>query len=141
MATVKFDDLDNALEFVNPMFENAAYISRETGQIVWVSPDLDPEESDVPPADELEDGDKYIPVPEKRDLDLGTVLVFDFIEAELPQHDDEVRAMFRGRGAYRRFSEFLAKHDRVDQWHQFQNRRQRQALQAWCEDVGIRLVD
>jgi len=62
-------------------------------------------------------------------------------EAELAQCHDEVRAMFRKSGAYRRFSELLERHDKRDQWHRFRDERQRQALREWCVETGLTLSD
>jgi len=141
MTTVKLSDLDNALFFVDSGYGNEAYISRETGQIFWISPDLDPAEEETPPTEELEDEEKYISIPDQRELDLGNQLVFDFTEAELPQCYDQVRAMFRKRGAYGRFSELLERHHKRDQWHRFRDERQRQALRDWCEDNDLSIED
>jgi len=112
MTTVSLDDLDSAMEWVSTDFvENEAYVCRDSGKIHWISGDpgeLD-EEEQVP--DDIDDSDKYIPVPDKRDLDLGSHLVFDFTAQYLPQHYDQVRDMFRAKGAYGRFKGLLERQD------------------------------
>jgi len=103
MPIVSRDELEDALEWVSSDFlDNEAYVCRKTGKIHWISGDpgeIDDEE--IP--EDIHDSDQYLSVPDKRDLDLGRRLVFDFASQYLPQRHDEVRDMFRGKGAYRRF--------------------------------------
>ena len=47
--------------------------------------------------------DPLIAVPHKNDLDLGQSLVFEFVEGNLPDAYEEVRYLFRIRGAYSRY--------------------------------------
>lgn len=108
MTTVNLEDLDSALEWVSTDYvENLAYVCRDTGKIYWISgePGVLDEEDEIP--DDIEDPDKYVLVPDKRDLDLGSQLVFDFTARYLPQHYDDVRDMFRRKGAYGRFKGLL----------------------------------
>src|SRR5437868_15339794 len=52
--------------------------------------------------DDIND-EKYISIPDKRELDLGKPLVLDFAREFLPDDYDEVRHIFRRRGAYRQY--------------------------------------
>lgn len=108
MTTVSLDDLDSAMEWVSSGFmDNQAYVCRESGKIYWISgePGVLDEEDEIP--DDIDDLDKYVLVPSKRDLDLGSHLVFDFTVRYLPKHYDQVRDMFRRKGAYGRFKGLL----------------------------------
>src|SRR5215218_7363336 len=69
----KFDDLLTSLDFASTDGggRNEAFLCRETGKIYWRSPDLD-EIEEVP--DDVEDDEKYIPIPDKKELDLGKPL-------------------------------------------------------------------
>ncbi|HEV3217903.1 MAG TPA: hypothetical protein VGZ27_19410 [Vicinamibacterales bacterium] len=108
MVTTKYDDLSAAFDFVSfaaPM-EHHAYVSLDTGAIYWVS-ELSPlEEEDVPV--DLETSDRYIAIPHKNDLDLGSHLALRFAEEQLPHRHGRVEECFRHRGAYARFKELLA---------------------------------
>ena len=53
--------------------EHQAYISLDTGAIYWVS-ESNPMEAEADVPDDLETSDRYIAVPHKNDLDLGTQL-------------------------------------------------------------------
>jgi hypothetical protein len=51
----------------------------------------------------------YVQLPDKRELDLGRALVFDFVRQFLPDDFSEVQRMFGRRGAYAKFKDLLAR--------------------------------
>jgi len=115
-----------------------AYLDRETGDFRIVGEGFDEPEG---AADELAGSDRYIRVPNKYDLDLGKALVFDFAADQLPDAQDEVRDIFRHRGAYARFKGFLDARDQLDAWYDYEHRKTLEALRDWAEGRGIELVD
>jgi len=139
MAGVKFSDIEDAFLFVGsaPYGEHAAYLNVETGRIFY--------QSEMADIDEIEgeevDWDQMIEIPHKNDLDLGQSLIFEFVERSLPDNYGRVRDMFRRRGAYSRFKDFLAAKDLLDDWYCFENKREQEALRSWCEENHIPLVD
>lgn len=139
MPIVSLDQLQNAMEWASSDFlDNEAYICRQTGRIYWIAGDpgmIDEEE--IP--EDIHDGDKYLPVADKRDLDLGSQLAFDFTSQYLAQHYDDVRGMFRRQGAYRRFKDFLERKDMLEKWHAYSDEQAAQALGKWCETEGLSL--
>ena len=102
---VSFSDLQLAFEFVSRggMGENEAYLGRQSGKIYWHS-EFDDNNEELP--GDIDD-EKYIAIPDKRELDLGKPLVLDFAREFLPDDYDEVRYVFSRRGAYRRFKDLL----------------------------------
>jgi len=134
---IKFADLLFAFEFVSSAapFENSAYINSDTGEIFIISDALD-EENDVP--DDLDVSGKYIAVPDKQVLNLGSKLVFSFMAAELPDDYDTVAVFFRKRGAYSRFKNFLESRNMLEQWYAFEENATEQALNRWCQEHDIR---
>jgi len=132
---VKFFNLDVAYEFVSSeaLGMNSAILCKETGQIFYQSDDID---SDEFPED-FEDNDKYIEIPNKRDLNLGNELVYDFMLAHLPDKADTVKTFFRSKGAYARFKEFLTNCGALDQWHEYEKVKTESALRAWCAQNDI----
>jgi len=104
---VDLDDLLHAFEWVSGAeqlaFDAEAYINRSTGEIFWVGEGID---EDLP--EDIEDGCLYIAVPHKREFALGSSLVFDFVEEQMPRSYDVVRDYFHRRGAYARFKDLLA---------------------------------
>jgi hypothetical protein len=138
VVTVKYADLSAAVDFVSfaaPM-EHRAFISMDTGAIYWIS-ELNPLE-EVP--DDVETSDRYIAVPHKNDLDLGSDLALRFAAAELPDLYPRVEGFFQRRGAYARFKELLATEGCLDQWYVFENESTAKALKDWCTDNEIEVV-
>src|SRR5262245_41028463 len=106
MVTVKYSDLSEALDFVSfgsPM-EHQAYLSLDTGAIYWLS-EANPMDEDVP--DDLDTSDRYIQIPHKNDLNLGSRLALRFADEQLPHLYETVADFFQHRGAYARFKELL----------------------------------
>ena len=140
MVRVKREELLTAFDFVSfagPM-EHQAYVSLDTGAIYWISED-NPSEEEIP--DDLEDSDRYIAIPHKNDLDLGTELALRFAAAELPERYATVQEFFRHRGAYARFKQLLAAEGRLDEWYRFESEAVDQALKEWCVENGIQLTE
>ncbi len=138
MPTVSLDELKNAMEWESSDFmDNEAYICRQTGQIYWVAgdPGVIDEEEEVP--EDIHDADKYIPVPDKRYLDLGNQLAFDFTSQYLAERYDDVRGMFRRKGAYRRFKDVLERNGLLEEWYRYSDERAAKALAEWCESEGL----
>jgi hypothetical protein len=140
VVAIKFDDLSAAFDFVSfaaPM-EHNAYISLETGAIYWMS-ELNPDEEEVP--EDLETSDRYIAVPHKNDLDLGSNLALRFAEEELPDRYTTVEGFFRHRGAYARFKELLAAEGCLDKWYAFEAECTERALKNWCTENDIQVIE
>src|SRR5437660_5791759 len=104
---VSFSDLQLAFEFVSSggMGENEAYLDRQSGKIYWHSEFGDNDEN-LP--DDI-DNEKYIAIPDKKELELGKPLALDFAREFLSDDCGEVRQIFNRRGAYHRFKDLLAR--------------------------------
>lgn len=137
---VELDALEDAMLFVDggSDFGNAAWVCRETGAVLWHSDDFD--EFGPLPAD-IDNADRYVPVPDKREFDLGKPLALDFTRTHLPASYEQVREIFAHRSAYARFKDLLERHHSLDVWHQWETEQARQALRTWCADNGITLAD
>jgi len=136
---IAFDTILEAFEmaeFGGPD-EVDTYLDRETGQTLLISDigdGIDPVPHDL-------DSDRYIPLPDKRELGLGKPLVLAFTEAYLPEHLDDVRGIFARKGAYGRFKALLDKRDLLERWYEYESEARTSALRAWCADAGIALQD
>jgi len=117
------------------MGENEAYLDRQSGKIYWHSEFGDNEE-ELP--NDIDD-EKYISIPDKRELDLGKSLALDFAREFLPDDYDEVRHIFSRRGAYRRYKDLLVRRDALERWYDFSNKSEAAALREWCAENGIDL--
>ena len=121
--------------------EHHAYLCRESGKIYWHSEFSDLEELNDELPEDIEDEDKYIQLPSKRELDLGVPLVMDFVRQVLPRAFDDVSDMFDRRGAYGRFKQLLTRRGALQQWYDFEQQATERALREWCELNSIVLTD
>jgi hypothetical protein len=132
---VSFSDLQLAFEFVSSggTGENEAYLDRRSGKIYWHS-EFGENDEELP--DDIDD-EKYISIPDKRELDLGKPLVLDFVREFLSDDYDEVRHVFSRRGAHRRYKELLVRRGALERWYDFSNKSEETALREWCAENGI----
>jgi hypothetical protein len=141
---VSFSDILFAFECVNmgSTGEHQAYLCRQTGKIYFHSnfSDLGEALNDGLP-DDIDDEEKYLPIPDKRELDLGKPLVLAFAREFLSADFDDVRRIFSKRGAYAHFKSLLVRRNVIDRWHDFQNKATERALREWCELHDIKVVD
>ncbi|GHA09733.1 UPF0158 family protein [Oceanisphaera arctica] len=132
---MKFTDILDAFEMIGgaPMGEADTYICKETGQVY-----IDSTYCDEPMPDDL-GSDRYLCLPDKRDLDLGRRLAERFAWNYLPGDAEKVEDIFRSRGAYGRFKSLLERRNMLDQWYQYEAQATETALREWCELNDIEL--
>lgn len=134
---ITFSDIETAFLFVNsaPYGMNSAVLRKDTGQILYQS-----EMSGIDETEEEDlDWDMCVEIPHKNDLDLGKQLVFAFVDEHIPDEYDRVYRIFRRRGAYGRFKNFLDSIGLLDTWYEFEDKHEKQALRKWCEENEIEL--
>ena len=137
---VSWTDLILAFEFVSAgdTGEHQAFLCKQTGKLYWQSDSSD-ELDELP--DDIDDGEKYVQIPDKRELDLGKPLVFDFVGQFLPDDFDEVQRIFSRKGAYGRFKDLLVRRSTLDQWYGFESKAEESALRSWCDRNSIEVSD
>ena len=134
---ISFDEIENAFFFVSMDQQGMhnASLCKETGQIFYTSGMGD---SDELPED-VDDPDKYITIPHKNDLELGKALAIEFTSKYLPEELDRVYSIFRSKGAYSRYKDLLERKGFLDEWHKYENERQKAALKEWCMENDIEI--
>jgi hypothetical protein len=139
-AHVYLSELLDSFEWVSAAgpFENAAYVSRESGRIYWHTETGDLEE-ELP--QDVQDETLYASVPHKHDLDLGQRLVFRFVEANAPDAYEQVRDYFSKRGAYARFKDFLERRGLLEVWYSYEQQAREVALREWAESEDLEVVE
>lgn len=136
-----FQEILNAYEFASSEANsNQAFLCRQTGKVLWSSEfsDLDEPLDELP--DDVENDDKYIAIPDKRELDLGKPMVLDFTREFLPDDFDDVRFMFSKRGAYKTFRALLIRRSVLERWYDFESKATERALREWCELNSIEIA-
>lgn len=133
---VAFSEIRDAFDYVGfgGYGESEVWLCRETGKFHWHS-DYDDDLEPLP--DDVGDADKYISIPHKHDLDLGKALVMQFAAEHMDDSYDTVRDIFNRRGAYARFKDLLDRHDKLQQWHEYEDHAVNTALRQWCAENDI----
>ena len=140
MATVDLDQLQGAVDWVSSdSLTNEAYVCRKTGHIYLIPDELETGDVGEDAPDDIHDFAKYVFVPDKHYLDLGNKLAFDFAAQFLADSYDDVRNMFRRKGAYRRFKVLLQQRNLLEKWYAYSEEQTRKALEVWCETEGFGL--
>ena len=134
---VSYSDIEDAFFYVGfeQQFVNSAVIDKSTGKIYYRSEMSGDDE--VP--EELWESDSGVGIPHKNDLELGRTLVFRFAESLTPDDYDHVRDIFRRKGAYSRYKDFLESKGLLPKWYDFEKEAQEKAIRNWCKDNGIEL--
>src|SRR5712664_2503754 len=73
------------------------------GQIYCHSEFSDMDEFNDELPEDIDNDEKYLAIPDARELDLGKPLAVDFARQVLPEDVDEVRRIFSRKGAYASF--------------------------------------
>jgi hypothetical protein len=140
---VSIGDISEAFEFANTsggMGEFAAFVCKRTGKIYYQTDFPDAAEMSDELPDDVDDEEKYVALPDKRELGLGKPLVLDFTRQFLPDDFDDVRDFFSRRGAYPKFKALLARRGAINDWHAFEAKATEQALRDWCALHSIEIV-
>lgn len=134
-AAVKFEALLEAFELSDfgGACESQTFLCRETGAFHYVG-DIEAED---PPPEDIDDPEKYIALPDKRELDLGSRLALRFAAEAVPQFEWKVRQIFSRPGAYARFKDLLEYNDLLQKWYDYESEATASALRRWCRDNEI----
>lgn len=132
------DDLHFAVEFVTggQVHGAAAYVDRQTGTILWAGDGME-----EPLPDDVDDEERYLPVPTKKELDLGRNDALAFTEQHAPQLLERAEYIFSTAGAFDRFKHLMREHDLLDAWYAYQGQRPWEELEAWAELHDLHLSE
>lgn len=132
---IKFSDVLDLYELVNfsSPFDHEGYICKESGRTYFYSEFGDNEE-DLP--DDIND-EKYLAIPSKNELNLGSNLAFIFVQEFLPTEYENVRSIFNRKGAYARFKFLLERVGKIENWYEFEEEHTKQRLREWCKAQGL----
>jgi uncharacterized protein UPF0158 len=119
--------------------EVTAWIDRVSGEVYWRSDDLGDPETSLP--DDIDDNERYVALPDKRELDLGKPLALEFARQFMERDCEDVRDIFSRKGAYRRFRALVERRHLLDQWYAFERDATRVALKAWADENELAIAD
>lgn len=140
---VSFQEIVEAFEFAGMsggLGEYRAILCRRTGKIYVHAEFSDLAEFNDELPDGVEDEEKYIDIPDKREIGLGKPLALDFAREVLPGDLDEVRYIFSRKGAYKKFRTLVTRRGVLDRWYDFESKATERALRQWCEQNSIEVT-
>jgi hypothetical protein len=107
----------------------------QTGE-AWPEYTFDYATTGMEPTDEDEDEDRWLYIDGgSRD---GYLDMQEFIRTRVDGRlAERLEQAIQGRGAFRRFRDVLADHDRIHEFHVFSDERLRGRARAWLGDAGI----
>ncbi|MCJ8313810.1 MAG: hypothetical protein HRU38_16985 [Saccharospirillaceae bacterium] len=136
--SIQYSLIEDAFDYASFGFygQSEAYINIDNDEIILYR-ESDPENGHLP--EDIED-DKFVKIPHKRDLNLGSSLPKRFARM-YPAIEPEIAAIFKKAGAYQNFRQLLAREDLVIAWREFDKSEQSKALLNWCELNQIDFVE
>jgi len=140
---VSFQEILEAFEFVamsGSLGEYRSILCRRTGKIYQHAEFSDLEEFNDELPDDVDDEEKYIDIPDKRELGLGKPLALDFAREFLADDFDEVRYMFSKKGGFRKFRALVIRRNVLQRWYDFESQATERALREWCEVNSIEVA-
>lgn len=117
--------------------ESQTFLNKETGEIIYYSEEFSDLE-ELP--DDIDDDQKYIELPHKKELDLGKRLALRFASSQIPDDYETIEDIFRKRGAFSRFKDFLDDKGILESWYEYEQQALREAVIDWCESVDIEIT-
>ena len=140
---VELSEVIGALEFTN---DDMSYVyDTKTGEILVYSDDcfdaFDDYDDEEELMDELENGDRYIYLPEQFDINEYGIMK-DFIRTvENPNEQNELASAIRGRGAFRRFKNTVNELDLADDWCKYRDQALERIARGWCKENNIEIIE
>jgi hypothetical protein len=135
MPTIDRDDLHLAVEHVTVggSYGAAAYVDLHTGAILWAGDGME-----EPLPDDIDNEERYLPVPSRKELGLGRNDALAFTEQHAPQLLERAEYIFSAAGAFDRFKHLMRERDLLDAWYAYQDKRLWEELEAWAELHDLR---
>lgn len=134
--SVDLDQLCYALD--DSSYEHSYYLDLETGQLLFISDYMDPEDAEELREQVDNHPDRYEPLP-KADSYEGYQEMEDFIASVEDEHIGQLlEVAIDGKGAFRRFKDVLTRYpEEQERWFRFKDDRLNQRALEWLEEIGV----
>ena len=137
---IDLDELYSAME--NSSYEVEYYLDLETGEILFVSEDMDDVET-VKMKNQIEEElGRYELIPKAESYE-GYRDMQAFIATVEDDHLSELlEVAINGKGAFRRFKDVLLNYpEERERWFQFKDDRMKERALEWLDDIYVTLVE
>ena len=126
----------------NSSYENQYYLDLKMGEILFISEDMDDEETGKLKDQIKEEFERYEPIPRAeshegyRDIQYFIATVEDKHLVEL------LEVAINGKGAFRRFKDVLLNYPQErERWFQFRDERMEERALEWLESIDVSLSE
>lgn len=150
---VKVSAILEGLEMVSD--EAYSYLNKETGEVILLTgedfslardeedfeniPDWQRENIQV--ARELEKTDKYIPLPDKYEINEYNIMERFCLSITDGKISDELYHSLKGSGAFRIFKDNIYRYGIETDWYKYRDQALKEIAIDWCRENGIEFVD
>jgi len=152
-AKVKLSDILEGLEMVSD--ETYYYLNKETGEVILLTEEdfsvagneevfeniPDWQRENIKAVRELEDTDKYVPLPDKYDINEYNIMERFCLSITDEKISDELYHSIKGSGAFRRFKENIYRYGIENDWYKYRDQALKEIAIDWCRENGIEFVD
>jgi len=124
----------------NSSYENQYYLDLKTGEILFISEDMDDEETGKLKDQIEEEFERYEPIP-KAESHEGYRDMQDFITTVEDEHLVELlEVAINGKGAFRRFKDVLLSYPQErERWFKFRDDKMEERALEWLESIDVSL--
>jgi hypothetical protein len=142
-TSISLAELEDAVQYMAHFSGSVILLDLSTGNCVYDTKDTDTSQMlNIPdPVTGETSRQRYIPVPDKYQLNIGRSLVLSFCREHFADDYHEIFHRFKHANAYKWWRIFLDKHGAIQIWQEYRNRRTKEALIKWCDEQQIEYFD
>ncbi|NQZ56315.1 MAG: hypothetical protein HRT88_02435 [Lentisphaeraceae bacterium] len=139
---MNYSTIESAYDFTNfsSDLDIEVILNKKTGEEFYQGTDSDATEGETLAEEDFDD-DVHVYLPSKRDIDLGSRLVFKFASERFESHYEDIRDIFSRKRAYSKFRTLLERNNKLEEWRQFEKEETEKSLRKWCKENEIELED
>ena len=137
---IDLDELYDAME--NSSYEAEYYLDLKTGEILFVSEDMDDEETGKLKNQIEEELDRYEPISKAESFERYRDMQAFIATVEDDHLSELLEVAINGKGAFRRFKDVLLNYpEERERWFQFKDDRMKERALEWLDDIDVTLVE
>jgi hypothetical protein len=119
--------------------EVEALFDRETGEVVFIGPDMDDEDGMAEIIEADKDG-RFVPLPDPLEIHNWSIMERFALEAGDPEVGADLLDAIRGPGAFRMFRRTVERLGLLNDWYKFRDGVYREIAAEWCREHNIEIA-
>lgn len=152
MKKAKLADITDAIDLQTD--DMSSYLNRETNETVNMPAEImaavddgeDPkeimetfgcDEHDIKAAQEINQGDHWLPLPSRYDIDEYRLMERFCQSRKDPELRNRLLSAIKGKGAFRRFKDTTERTGVLEQWYEYREKEIKEIARQWCDENGV----